>query len=376
MSLEIKPINSDRKSLEKFVRFGIDFYDGNDYFVPPLVSDDVNTLSPECNPAYDFCESQSYMAYRDGKPVGRITGIINHKVNHRTGRNTVRFGFVEFIDDTEVSEALFKAVEDWGRGKGMTEICGPLGFTDMDHEGMLTYGFDEMGTMATIYNYSYYPEHLMRRGMQVDAEWVEYRFEVPRQVPEKVARIADIVSRRFNLRVARPGTKKELKERYGKPLFDVINRAYDGLYGYSPLSDRQIDHYISQYLGILKLTDVCVITDSSDRLVAVGISMPSFSVALRKSRGRFFPFGWYHLLKAWMGKTDTVDLLLVAVDPEYQNKGVNALIMSELIPNYVRNGYRYAESNPELQTNSGVQNQWQYFEKRQHRRRAAFRKSI
>lgn len=376
MAVEIRPINNTRSELKKFIEFGIDFYEGNRWFVPPLVTDDVNTLYPKTNPAYDFCESQSFMAYKDGKPVGRITGIINSKVNQRTGVDTVRFGFVEFIDDREVSEALFNAVEEWGRGKGMTEIAGPLGFTDLDHEGMLTEGFEELGTMATIYNYPYYPEHLKARGMEVETEWVEYRFDIPREVPEKVARIAEIIKKRYSLKVARPGSKKELKEKYGHQLFRVINEAYDGLYGYSPLTDRQIDHYIRQYLGILKLNDVCVIVDAEDSLVGVGISMPSFSVALQKSRGRIFPMGWYHLLKAWTGHTDTVDLLLVAVKPEYQNKGVNALIMSELIPNYVKNGYRYAESNPELHTNAGVQNQWQYFEKRQHRRRAAFRKKL
>jgi len=376
MAVEIRPIEPTRAALRKFVEFGIDFYKGNKWFVPPLVTDDVNTLSPSANPAFDFCEAQSFMAYRGGMPVGRITGIINHKVNGRTGVNTLRFGFVEFIDDKEVSEALFGAVEKWGIERGMTEIVGPMGFTDMDHEGMLTFGFEELGTMATIYNYDYYPKHLLGRGMIPDAEWVEYRFEIPREVPEKVARVAELIRRRFNLEVVRPSSKKELKDRYGKSLFRVINDAYDSLYGYSPLSDRQIAHYIRQYLGILKLNDICVVADANGELVGAGISMPSFSRALQKSRGRFFPLGWYHLLKAWLCKNDTVDLLLVAVSPEYQNKGVNALIMAELIPNYVRNGYLYAESNPELVTNAGVQNQWQYFNKRQHRRRVAYRKIL
>lgn len=376
MAVEIRPVKATKSELRKFVKFGISFYDGNKYFVPPLVMDDVNTLFPGSNPAFDFCEAQSFMAYRDGKPVGRITGIINNKVNGRSGKKTVRFGFIEFIDDREVSEALFNAVEEWGRSRGMEEIAGPLGFTDMDHEGMLTFGFDELGTMATIYNYEYYPRHLIDRGMKPEAEWVEYRFEVPEKVPDKVQRIAEIVKQRFKLRIARPETKKELKNRYGKALFDVINEAYDKLYGYSPLSDRQIEHYIDQYLGILRLNDVCVIVDENDSLVGVGIAMPSFSVALQKSRGEFLPFGWYHLLKAWMGNTDTVDLLLIAVRPEYQSKGVNALLMSELIPNYIKNGYKYAESNPELATNASVHNQWQYFDKRQHRRRAVFSKKI
>ncbi len=376
MAVEIRKVAPVKSELRKFVEFGIDFYKGNPCFVPPLVSDDVNTLLPSANPAFDFCEAQSFMAWRDGQPVGRITGIINNNVNDRTGTKTLRFGFVEFIDDAEVCDALMDAVEQWGRERGMTEIVGPMGFTDMDHEGMLTYGFDEIGTMATIYNYPYYPVHMERRGMVKDAGWVEYRIEIPTEVPEKIARIADIVKRRYKLSVAEPSSKKELKERYGQALFNLINEAYDKLYGYSPLTPRQIDHYINQYLGILRLNDVCVIVDENDTVVGIGISIPSFSKALQKSRGRIFPFGWWPLLKALKGRNDVVDLLLVAIAPEYQSRGVNALLFSCLIPRYNANGYRHAESNPELEDNSSVQNQWQYFERRQHRRRQVYKKSL
>ncbi len=376
MAVEIRKVAPVKSELRKFVEFGIDFYKGNPCFVPPLVSDDVNTLLPSANPAFDFCEAQSFMAWRDGQPVGRITGIINNNVNDRTGTKTLRFGFVEFIDDAEVCDALMDAVEQWGRERGMTEIVGPMGFTDMDHEGMLTYGFDEIGTMATIYNYPYYPVHMERRGMVKDAGWVEYRIEIPTEVPEKIARIADIVKRRYKLSVAEPSSKKELKERYGQALFNLINEAYDKLYGYSPLTPRQIDHYINQYLCILRLNDVCVIVDENDTVVGIGISMPSCSKALQKSRGRIFPFGWWPLLKALKGRNDVVDLLLVAIAPEYQSRGVNALLFSCLIPRYNANGYRHAESNPELEDNSSVQNQWQYFERRQHRRRQVYKKSL
>ncbi len=376
MAVEIRKVAPVKSELRKFVEFGIDFYKGNPCFVPPLVSDNVNTLLPSANPAFDFCEAQSFMAWRDGQPVGRITGIINNNVNDRTGTKTLRFGFVEFIDDAEVCDALMDAVEQWGRERGMTEIVGPMGFTDMDHEGMLTYGFDEIGTMATIYNYPYYPVHMERRGMVKDAGWVEYRIEIPTEVPEKIARIADIVKRRYKLSVAEPSSKKELKERYGQALFNLINEAYDKLYGYSPLTPRQIDHYINQYLGILRLNDVCVIVDENDTVVGIGISIPSFSKALQKSRGRIFPFGWWPLLKALKGRNDVVDLLLVAIAPEYQSRGVNALLFSCLIPRYNANGYRHAESNPELEDNSSVQNQWQYFERRQHRRRQVYKKSL
>ncbi len=373
MSVEIKEIKPTHSELKKFVQFGIDHYKGNDCFVPPLIMDDINTLTPEKNPSFDYCRARSFMAYRDGKPVGRITGIINDVVNERTGKKDLRFGFVEFIDDNEVVDALFDAISDWGRSEGMTDIVGPMGFTDMDHEGMLIEGFDQLGTMATIYNYPYYPKHMERRGMVKDADWVEYRMTVPDGIPEKHQRITEIVKKKYNLRVVKFTSRKKLKDSYGQALFDLINRAYDKLYGYSPLNQRQIEYYIKMYLGILRLDDVCVIVDGNDKLVGVGISISSFSRALQKSRGRIFPFGWWHLLKALRGKTDTVDLLLVAVDPEYQNKGVNALLFADLIPSYIKTGYKYAESNPEWEDNSGVQKQWEYFERRQHKRRRCFR---
>ena len=377
MAIEIRAVDhSKRSQIRKFVKFGIDFYKDNPYYVPPLVMDDTNTLSPKKNPAFDFCEAQAFMAYRDGKPVGRIAGIINHKVNGRTGRKDLRFGFVDFIDDPEVSQALFDAVSQWGRVKGMTSIVGPLGFTDMDQEGMLTFGYDEVGTMATIYNYPYYPQHMERMGFEKDADWMEYYLTVPDAVPEKHRRIAEIVKERNGLKVKKYSSRKKIREEYGVALFKLINEAYDKLYGYSPLSPKQIQYYINMYLSILNLELVTVVTDADDKIVAIGISIQSFSKALQKCRGRIFPFGWVHLLPVLLGKSDAVDLLLIAVKPEYQSKGVNALLFADLIPYYIKNGYRHAESNPELESNAKVQNQWGSFEARQHRRRRAFRKPL
>lgn len=376
MSVEIREIAPVKRELKKYVQFGIDLYAGNPYYVPPLVTDDVNTLSPGVNPAFDFCEAKSFMAYRDGKPVGRITGIINNLVNRRTGEKSVRFAFVDFIDDDEVADALFGAVERWGKEKGMTSIVGPLGFTDMDHEGMLVDGFEEVGTMATIYNYPYYPRHMERMGFGKDVDWVEFRIKVPDSVPEKYQRIADLVKRRNNLKIKKFTSRKKIKQEYGQALFELINEAYDKLYGYSPLTPRQIQYYIDIYLGIINLDLVTVVTDADDRLVAIGISIQSFSEALQKSRGKLFPLGWIHLLKALRGKSDAVDLLLIAVKPEYQNKGVNALLFADLIPYYNKYGFKHAESNPELEENSKVQDQWSYFDTRQHRRRRSFRKEL
>ncbi len=374
--IETIQLDPTKANLRKFTEFQVDLYAGNPYYVPPLVSDDVRTLSPKDNPAFDFCEAAYFMAFRDGRPVGRIAGIINHQVNADSKRHSARFGFVDFIDDGEVSEALFKAVEDWARTRGMKRLIGPLGFTDLDHEGMLVEGFQELSTMATIYNYPYYPVHLERLGFRKESDWVEFVMDVPDSIPEKYSRIADIVSRKYGLRTVKYSSRKRLKDEYGRALFHLINEAYEGLYEYSKLSERQIDYYISLYLNLLNLDLVSLVVDSADRLVGVGISMQSMSRALQKSRGRMFPTGWFHLLRGLKGKNDRVDLLLVAVKPEYQNKGVNALLFTDLIPQYIKHGYRWAESNPELETNSKVQGQWEYFGNRQHRRRRSFSKDI
>lgn len=376
MSVEIKAIKHTKGGLKKFVKFGIDHYKGNDYYVPPVIFDDVATLNRRKNPAFDHCEAQCFMAYRDGKPVGRIAAIINRRVIEKYGEKCMRWGFVEFIDDDEVVDALYEAVEQWGRERGMTSMIGPMGFTDMDHEGMLIEGFDYLGTMPTIYNYDYYPRHMERLGMYKDADWVEFRLDVPDRVPEKMQRIADIVSKKYGLRCLHYKSKKKLKEDYGRALFELINEAYAGLYGYSELTERQIDYYINQYLGLLRLDNISVIVDAEDRLVGVGITMPSLSHALRKCGGKIFPFGWYHLLRAMSGHTDRVDLMLVAIKPEYQQKGVNAMLFADLIPTYIRLGYRYAETNLELEDNNNVQKQWEYFTRVQHRRRRSYKKEI
>lgn len=374
--IEIKKIEPTKGNLKRFTEFQIDLYDSNPWFVPPLVSDDVATLDPKENPAFDFCESAYFMAYRDGKPAGRIAGIINRQVNEKSHSRTARFGFVDFIDDHEVSAALFKAAEDWARSKGMEKIIGPLGFTDLDHEGMLVEGFEELSTMATIYNYPYYPEHMERLGYKKESDWLEFQMEVPDAIPDKYNRIAEIVKKKFGLRVLKYSSRKRIKKEYGHALFHLVNDAYKNLYQYSTLTERQIEYYINIYLGLLNLELVTLVVDEAGKLVGVGISMPSMSRALQKSKGKMLPLGWYHLLKGLKGKNDRVDLLLVAVHPDYQNKGVNALLFQDLIPYYIKNGYRYAESNPEMETNSKVQSQWEYFTTRQHRRRRSFEKKL
>ena len=376
MAVEIRVIQPTPAQLKQFVHFGIDLYKGNEYYVPALVIDEIDTLNPAKNPAFDFCESRYFMAFRDGKPVGRIAAIINRQVNERSGKKTVRFGFVDFIDDDEVVDALFDAVKDWGRQKGLDTIVGPLGFTDMDNEGMLTDGFDQLGTMATIYNYPYYNTQMKRMGFEVDASWVEFKVMMPEGIPDKHQRICDIVRRKYGVRNVHFKSKKELVAKYGRALFELINKTYDQLYGYSPLTPKQIDHYIKMYVPIVRLENLSVIVDSDDRLVGLGLAMPSLSKALIKSRGRLFPTGWYHLLKALKAQNDIVDLLLVAVEPEYQSKGVNSLLFTDLIPSFIKQGYKCAETNPELESNQRVQSQWQYFDTTLHKRRCSYKASF
>lgn len=374
--LEIKKIEPTKKNLRKFTQFQIDLYDGNPWYVPPLIVDDVHTLDPQFNPAYDFCETVLFMAYRDGRPVGRICGIINNQLNRLHNQKCARFGFIDFVDDHEVSGLLLKAVEQWASNKGMNKLIGPLGFTDLDCEGMLVEGFEELSTMATIYNYPYYAEHMALHGYRKESDWVEFLLKVPEKVPERFARMANLVSSKFGVRVLKYSNRKRLKNEYGHALFHLINDAYKNLYQYAPLSERQIEHYIDQYLGLLNLDLITLIVDANSKLIGVGIAMPSMSRALQKSKGRFFPLGWYHLLKGLKGRNDRVDLMLVAVHPDYQNKGINALLFNDLIPYFSANGYKYAETNPEMETNSKVQSQWELFNPRQHKRRRSFSKKI
>lgn len=374
--LEIKQIQPTRSALRDFTQFQIDLYRGNDYYVPPLVSDDIEALSPGKNPAFDFCEAAYFMAYRDGKPVGRIAAIINSQVNRNSDAKICRFGFMDFVDDMEVSRALFDAAEDWGRRKGMNRMVGPLGFTDMDREGLLVEGFEELSTMATNYNYPYYAGHVEAAGYAKESDWVEFLLQVPDKVPERYDRIATLVKEKLNLRIQKYTSRKKAKAEIGHKLFRLINEAYKDLYQYSQLTDRQIDYYVDYYLGLVNLDLLTFVMDKDDNLVGLGIALPALSRGLQTAHGRLHPFGWYHLLKALKGKNDRVDLLLVAVHPDYQNRGVNALMFQDLLPHFIRLGFKYAETNPEMETNAKVQSQWEVFNPRQHRRRRSYAKDI
>ena len=379
-SIQIKRVET-KKDLKRFIEFHYDLYKGNPYDVPNLYSDEVNTLSKNKNAAFDFCEAEYYLALKEGKIVGRVAAIINHKANEKWKKKDVRFGWIDFIDDIEVSRALFEAVEEYGRKKGMDDIVGPLGFTDMDPEGMLTWGFDKLGTMATIYNYEYYPQHMEELGgWEKDNDYVEYYLVVPEKSPEKYTKIAEMVEKRYNLHVRKLTKKDIFQGGYGKKLFDLINLTYSDLYGFSELTDRQIDQYVKMYFPLADLDLVTVIEDGNkdNQLAGLGITIPSLSHALQKCRrGRLFPFGWWHLLRAIkFHKTDGVDLLLMGFLPEYRAKGANALLFADLIPRYVNYRFKWGETQVEMESNEGVQSQWGPLDPINHKKRRCYRRSL
>ena len=381
--IEIKRV-TDKRGLDTFIQLHYDLYRGNQFDAPNLYRDEVNTLSRDKNSAFDFCEAEYFLAYRDGKVVGRVAAIINHRYNEQWQRPCVRFGWLDLIDDAEVMRALLNAVEEYGKQKGMKEIIGPLGFTDMDPEGMLTYGFDQLGTMATLYNYEYYPRLMEQmEGYEKDNDYVEYKVFVPESgMPEKMKRVAELTMERYNLHV-RKLTKQDIfgPEKYGHRVFEVINKTFGHLYGYSQMSEKQIDEYVDMYFKFIELDLICVIEDwntPNHDCIGVGITIPSLSRALQKCRnGRLWPFGWWHIIRALkFKKTDVVDCLLIGVLPEYRAKGANALLFYDLIPIYQKYGFKWGETHVEMETNGKVQSQWMYFNHEQHKRRRCYKKQL
>jgi GNAT superfamily N-acetyltransferase len=363
-----------KKGINSFIQFPFTIYQGNPYYVPSLRFDELNTLRQDKNPAFEFCEARYWLAYQDGRIVGRVAAILNLRHIEKWGQRYMRFGWLDFIDDLEVSEALLKTVEAWASEAGMEAVHGPLGFTDLDREGMLVDGFNELGTLATYYNLPYYPQHLEKLGYTKDIDWMEYEISVPPEPNVTIARIADLAARRYHLSLLKLRNKKEMLP-YTKELFQLLQDEYQHLYGFIPMTERQVNAYINQYFGFVNPDFVPMVMDKDNRMVAFGIVMPSLSLALQKSRGNLFPFGFIHLFRA-LKKNDRADLLLVAVRSEYQGKGVNAIIMNQMHKVFNKLGITKVESNPELETNQNVQGQWKYYDKRQHKRRRVFIKHI
>ena len=376
MTVIVKSVSS-KKEMKTFARFGNRLYKGNKFYVPSMPFDDLNTFDKDKNAAFEFSEAEFYLAYKGDEVVGRVAAIINHKANEAWKVKQVRFGWIDFIDDMEVSAALLAAVEAFGKAHGMDQIVGPLGFTDFDPEGMLVEGFDRISTMALIYNYPYYPEHMKKHGYYKETGWVEYRITLPDSVPERHRKIAQAVKERYSLSVVKKTRSQIKKERYGQKVFKLINETYCVLYGYSLLSEKQIDQYVDVYLSLIDTKMLTFIEDRNGDLIGAGLSIPALSKALQKSNGEIFPFGWWHLLKAmFLKKPDTLELLLIGVRPDYQNKGVNSLLMVDLIDTYREMGFKYAETNANLETNVKVQAMWEPFENELHKRRWVFGKDL
>ena len=376
MSVEIRKVQT-KKELKEFIHFANDLYKGDEYYAPSLISDDYNTFDPKKNGAFDFCQAQMFLAYKEGKVAGRVMAIINNRANETWKVKQVRYGWIDFINDEEVAKALLDAVAAWGKERGMTDIAGPLGFTDFDPEGMLVEGFERVATIIGIYNYPYYPQILEKLGYTKETDWMEYRITIPDELPERYYKYADIVIAKNKLNVRKVTRRMVNKENYGRKFFKLINETYYKLYGFSLLSDKQIDAYTKLYLGLLDTRMVSFIENENGELVAAGVTMPDLTAALQKCGGKLFPFGWFHLLRAIFWKPcDTLDMLLVGVREDYRGKGLNAVLVTDLYPRLKAMGFKYAETTAELETNDSVQAMWKYFEREQHKRRRVYAKKI
>lgn len=376
MSVQIKKVETN-KDLRTFSKFANKLYKGSAFYVPTMPVDERNTLDKKKNAAFEFCDADYFLAYKDGELVGRVAAILNPKANMAWKTKQVRFGWIDFIDDYEVSEALINQVIAWGRERGMEHIAGPLGFTDFDPEGMLVEGFDRLGTMAMLYNHPYYMVHMERLGMVKEVDWLEFRITIPEVLPEKFVKMSEIVKQRYNLKVRKLTHRDIKRENYGQKFFNLINECYCNLYGYSLLSEKQIDQYVKFYLSVLDLRMASFVENEQGELIAAGVAMPSLSEALQKCGGNLFPTGWWHLVKnMYIRKPDTLDLLLVGVRPDYQSKGVNAMIFTDLFQVYKDMGFKYAETSAELETNVKIQQMFGIFEPEQHKRRRIYTKEI
>lgn len=356
--IEIRKV-SGWSGIKRFTQFGLSLYKGCKNAVPDLFYDMLTTFSEKKNAAFEFSEAQLFIAYRSRKIVGRVAAIINHRANETWNVKNVRFSYLDFIDDNDVAKALLEAVEEWGRERGMTHCQGPMGFTDFDKEGMLIDGFDYLGSMTTFYNYPYYPKHLESLGYEKEVDWIQLRMAVPEQIPERFLRVGNLIRDRYNLQVKKLSRSEMYEGGYGKKIFSLFNEAYSPLFGYSALSEKQIENFVNMYFNIIDMRLVPVIEDKEGNLIGVAVTMGSLSKALQKAEGVIFPFGWFHVFKSLKIKhEDTVEMLLIAVKPEYQGKGVNALMFCDLIPLYNQMGFKWAETGPQLETNHKELNQW------------------
>lgn len=370
--IEIKEV-TNKLQLIKFIKFGNELYKDCKEFCPRLILDEMGTFDVKKNPAHKVSEHILYLAYREGEIVGRICGIINHEANKKWDVKKVRFGWMDYIDDLEVSQALLDAVKAWGKSKGMTELNGPVGFTDLDYEGLLIEGFEYPSPMISLYNYPYYERHMDAYGLKKEIDWIEFEVYPPTELPEKVARMAKIAAERSKVRVDKVKGPKELQAKYGLEYFDVIDAAYQKLYNFQPLTKEQKQYFSEMYFPLLNFDFVTVVVNEQDEVVGVGVGMPDISPALRKCNGRLFPFGWYHLLKAMKAKQlDSFTLLILAVRPDYQNRGINSLILADQLPYFIQYGIKRVDTTSMLETNWQIHANFSIFPHKQHKRRRAY----
>ena len=360
-----------RREIREFVLFPVKLYKNDPYYVPDMVGDQINDLMPDRNPAFEYCEARCFLAYRDGKIVGRVAGILNKRANEKNNVNYLRFAFFDFIDDPEVTDALYAALADYARELGCVAIHGPQGFSDMDREGMLVEGFDRLSQFYVYYNHPYYLDHMARLGFVKEVDWVEYLIHIPDQVPEKLAKLVERTRKHMSLEIRDLSIKKNLPK-YLHDVFELYNEAYQVLFGMVPLTPKQIEKYTHEFLPLVNNKTTCLVYNDKDELVGFGVGAPSLSRANQKTRGRLFPFGWIPTLRALKGKNDRLDLFLIAVRPDLKGAGVNLVIVEDLLKKAIQNGVKYAETGPQLEMNQNVLSQWRLFDTEQHKRRRCF----
>lgn len=374
--VEIKEISS-KKDLLKFIRFQNILYKDAKNFVPELESEEYSMLVPKTNFAFEYCDVKFFLAYSDGEIVGRVGAIVSNKANERWNQKQIRVTRIDFIDDLEVSGALFGAVEGWAKELGLTESHGPLGFTDLDKEGLLIEGFDRMGLAVTLYNYDYYPKHFETHGYTKDVDWLEYRITVPKKGDKRVERISEIAKKVMKRSNVRFYNLKKMKE--AAPIivqmFDLLSECYKDLYGVVPYSEKIAKDYLRRFTPLLNPEYAKFIVDENDKLIAFAIAAPSLSMAFKKAHGKLLPFGWIHILQA-VKKPKELELYLVAVHPDYQKVGLSALLLNEITVSAMKNGIKYAESTSELETNKKVQDLWKNYDVEQHKCRRCYKKQL
>lgn len=369
MSIVIRPV-SGKTGIREFVTLPFDLYRDSKYWVPPIIKGEMQTLDPATNPAHHLAETALWIAYKNGKPAGRLAAIALRTVTGTEGR----FGWFDVVDDLEVSRALFDTAGEWLRSRGADQIKGPMGYTNLDKAGMLIAGFDELPTIATIYNYSYYNDHMAALGFEKSTDYVEYEFKVPAEIPAQVTSFVDVISKRYGLRLVHARNVQELQP-YGQQLFELINETHRNLYGFTLLNEEMKQYYIRKYMPYMKPDFIALVVNAENKLVAYALTMPSFSEALQKARGKLYPFGFLHFLRA--GRTvRRADLMLIGVSDALRNKGVTSLIFHKLITNFKAYGVQRVESNPELETNQQVHALWHKYEHRLHKRRRIYQRDL